>query len=90
MKPTAIFINTARAGLVDEDALIWALQNKVIRGAGLDVFAHEPPSDDNPLLHMDYVTSTLHIGGVFNGMLQLSLSIIVDSLCKFLKEQQKA
>ncbi len=89
MKPTAIFINTARGGLVDEEALIWALQNKVIRGAGLDVFAQEPPDPENPLFRMDNVTATSHIGGVFNGMLQLSCSIIVNSLREFLENQKE-
>lgn len=85
MKPNAIFINTARAGLVDEDALIRALETKKIRGAGLDVFTEEPPSDSCPLLHMDNVTSTPHIGGVFNGMLVLSLKLTVGILKEYLK-----
>lgn len=86
MKPNAIFINTARAGLVDEKALIWALENKKIRGAGLDVFSEEPPSEDCPLIHMDNVTATPHIGGVFNGMLTLSLSMIVEKMQEFMKK----
>lgn len=88
MKKNAIFINTARAGLVDEDALVWALENKVIRGAGLDVFAEEPPAADHPLLQMDNVTATPHIGGVFNGMLTLSLDMIVKTLNKYLEENK--
>ena len=52
MKPSAYFINTCRGATVDEKALISALQNNEIRGAGLDVFEEEPTSPDNPLLKM--------------------------------------
>lgn len=63
MKPSAVLINTARGGVVDEPALIEALRNKTIAGAGLDVFAQEPPDRDNPLLTMDNVVVTPHNGG---------------------------
>jgi D-3-phosphoglycerate dehydrogenase len=60
MRPTAYFINTARGPIVDESALIRALQQKRIAGAGLDVFAHEPIDAENPLLAMDNVIVTPH------------------------------
>jgi D-3-phosphoglycerate dehydrogenase len=60
MKPTAYFINTSRGGVVDEAALIKALQEKWIAGAGLDVFVVEPIEPDNPLLKMDNVVLTPH------------------------------
>jgi phosphoglycerate dehydrogenase-like enzyme len=63
MKSSAVLINTARGGIVDEPALIEALRRKTIAGAGLDVFAKEPPDRDNPLLHMDNVMVTPHNGG---------------------------
>jgi phosphoglycerate dehydrogenase-like enzyme len=63
MKPSAVLINTARGGVADEPALIEALQEKAIAGAGLDVFAKEPPDRDNPLLRMDNVVVTPHNGG---------------------------
>ncbi|MYC06724.1 MAG: lactate dehydrogenase [Chloroflexi bacterium] len=63
MKPTAVLINTARGPVVDESALIDALQNGVIAGAGLDVFEQEPVDPDNPLLRMDNVVVTPHMAG---------------------------
>lgn len=61
MKPTALFLNLARGGLVDEEALIKALQDGKLGGAGLDVLADEFPSMDNPLFQMDNVIVSPHI-----------------------------
>ncbi len=63
MKKTAFLINTARGPIVDEAALIKALQEGWIRGAGLDVFEQEPTPPDNPLLKMDNVIVTPHAMG---------------------------
>jgi len=60
MKPTAYFINVSRGPVVDEPALIKALQEKWIAGAGLDVFEKEPVDADNPLLKMDNVVVSPH------------------------------
>ncbi len=60
MKPTTYLINCSRGGVVDEAALIEALQDGKIAGAGLDVFEKEPVDPDNPLLTMDTVSVTNH------------------------------
>lgn len=62
MKPSAYLVNTCRGAVINEADLIEALREKKIRGAGLDVLSLEPPSLDNPLLSMDNVFVTSHMG----------------------------
>jgi D-3-phosphoglycerate dehydrogenase len=62
MKPTARLINCARGGIVNEEALADAIRLGRLAGAAVDVFVEEPPAKDNPLLHLDQVICTPHLG----------------------------
>jgi len=64
MKESAVIINTSRGGLIDEEALIDVLVKRKIGGAGLDVFKEEPVKIDNPLLKMNNVLLSPHMGGI--------------------------
>ena len=67
MKPTAMLINTARGGVIDTQALVEALRNRIIAAAGLDVFEVEPLSMESPLLTLDNVVLLPHIGSATTG-----------------------
>jgi D-3-phosphoglycerate dehydrogenase len=60
MKETAIVVNTARGGIINEALLVNALQNKIILGAGLDVYEKEPPDENHPLFNLDNVILSPH------------------------------
>jgi len=64
MKAGAVLVNTARGGIVDEAALMAALESGHLFGAGLDVPAQEPQGAGNPLLHLPNVLSSPHVAGV--------------------------
>lgn len=87
MKPTAYLVNTARGALVDEKALIDALQNNVIAGAGLDVQEVEPLDDASPLYTMDNVIITPHMGWRGLETRRRLVSLIQDNIRAFSKGQ---
>ena len=84
MKPTAFIINTARGALIDEAALIEALKEGRIAGAGLDVQEVEPPAADNPLYDMENVIITPHMGWRGLETRQRLVSIAADDIKNFL------
>lgn len=85
MKPTAYLINCARGGVIDEQALIRALKEKKIAGAGLDVFDPEPPSPDNPLLKMDNAIATPHIGATAWENWEPRIIVVWQNIARVLK-----
>jgi D-3-phosphoglycerate dehydrogenase len=64
MKSSAYIINSSRGGIINEDELVYALENKVIAGAVLDVLEQEPPAADHPLMGLDNCIITPHIAGL--------------------------
>lgn len=85
MKPTAYLINTARGPIVDETALVHALQARVIAGAGLDVFDQEPLSPDHPLKSLENVVLVPHIGYVTREQYQVRYRETVEDIAAYLK-----
>ncbi len=67
VKQGSYLVNTARGELIDESAVLTALQKGVLRGAAFDVYSHEPPQPDNPLLKLDQVIATPHISSHTDG-----------------------
>ena len=88
MKPTAYFINTGRAGLVDQEALANALAEQKIMGAALDVFTTEPIPADSPFLKLDNVTLTTHIAGTTSEALTNSPYLLMEDVAKFLNGEE--
>lgn len=85
MKPTAYLINAARAGLIDEPALVEALRTRAIAGAALDVFNDEPLRPDSPLLTLDNVTLTPHIAGDTVDAIALSPYPLAEAMAEVLE-----
>ena len=84
MKPTAFIINTSRGALIDEAALIEALEAHTIAGAGLDVQESEPPAENSPLYTLDNVILTPHMGWKGLETRQRLVSVLADNIAGFL------
>jgi phosphoglycerate dehydrogenase-like enzyme len=87
MKPGAILINTARGGLVDQEALADALRGGRLLAAGLDVFAREPISADAPLLALDNVVVQPHVAWLTQETLGRSLAVAMEN-CRRLRDRE--
>lgn len=85
MRPGAILINTARALIVDEAALVEALQQRRLGGAGLDVFVDEPLPNDSPFLSLDNVTLTPHLGGASSSVVRRHSEIVLGDVMRLLR-----
>ncbi len=84
MKPSAYLVNCARGGIVDEQALCTALENKSIAGAGLDVFVSEPLPGDNPLLALDNLITSPHVAGVtLEASMRMAMGAAANVLAAF-------
>ncbi|MCU1715749.1 2-hydroxyacid dehydrogenase [Pseudomonas sp. 5P_3.1_Bac2] len=90
MKPSAILINIARGKVLDEAALIDALQHQRIRGAGLDVMVQEPLPQDSPLLQLDNLVLTPHIGSATLETREAMARCAVDNLLAGLAGERPA
>jgi phosphoglycerate dehydrogenase-like enzyme len=85
MKPTAYLINTARGPIVDEAALVQALQTRAIAGAGLDVFDQEPLPPDHPFTQLDNTLLAPHLGYVTREQYQVRYRETVEDVAAYLK-----
>ncbi|NMA65358.1 MAG: D-2-hydroxyacid dehydrogenase [Clostridiaceae bacterium] len=87
MKPSAYLINIARGAIIDEDALIDALHNKIIAGAGLDTFKQEPLPPDNPLWDAPNVIITPHVTPQVPDRTERSLEIIAENVKRYKEDR---
>ena len=75
-------INVARGEIIDEAALVAALQAGKIRGAGVDVYEGEPPNPENPLLNMENVVATPHIAGATDGTFRRRVEVAAENVAR--------
>ncbi|WP_314154534.1 D-2-hydroxyacid dehydrogenase family protein [Rouxiella badensis] len=87
MKRSAFLVNTSRAGLVDQDALLDALNTQRIAGAGLDVFSQEPLPDNHPYRHLPNVLATPHLGYVSDDNYKIYFNEAVEDIQAFIAGQ---
>ncbi|MGD8117197.1 D-2-hydroxyacid dehydrogenase [Vibrio sp. TRT 29B02] len=92
MKSSSIVINTGRGGLVDEEALVDALKQGVIRGAGVDVFTDEPADESNSLIanmHLPNLLLTPHVAWGSDSSIQNLANILIDNISAFMDGREQ-
>lgn len=89
MKPSAFFINVGRGEVVDEDALVQALREGSIAGAGLDTFQQEPLPAEHPLWGLDNVLLTPHVGGLYDTYIRQAVEIFKKNLKRYVSGEHK-
>lgn len=88
MKPTSIFVNTARSSLIDEDALFDLLKGRRIAGAALDVSEQEPIDSSNRFLELDNALVTPHIGGSTVDVIERQSAVVAQELIRFARGER--
>ncbi len=88
LPPTAVLVNLARGGIVDEDALVEALMERRLRGAGLDVFQREPLAADHPLWKLDNVLITPHVSSTTGRFWERETDLIVRNIRRYLAGEE--
>lgn len=88
MKPDAYFINTSRGALIDQEALVEVLRKKAIAGAALDVFDYEPQYHDSPLLELDNLIMTPHIGGATRDVTRHQSRLLLANIAAYVEGRE--
>lgn len=87
MKPSAVVINVGRGAVINEEALVCAVSGKRIKGAGLDVFEHEPLPDDSPLYGLDNVLLSPHCADNVAGWSEEAMRFFLEQYARFQKNE---
>lgn len=90
MKSSAVLINTSRGPLIDEEALVKALQQKTIAAAGIDVYENEPVAKESPLLQLENIITTPHIAGITRESFGSMISKAFANMVAFEQEDYEA
>ncbi|AUV80834.1 hydroxyacid dehydrogenase [Salinigranum rubrum] len=88
MSESTYFVNTARGAIIDQDALLAALQAGELAGAALDVYDEEPLPEDHALLDLDNVVTTPHLAGAATGVVSRHSKMVTDDIAAFLDDRE--